>query len=87
MCGKVLAVIIILIAVVLAALASFMPADKIDVVIATARFFDIMLPVLAVGGLIQYLCKRNKCACCKCPCCCKPGEKQSCHSEKPGSCS
>lgn len=56
MCGKILTIIIIAIAVILAALASSLPPEKIDYVIAVSRFFDIMLPVLAVGALIKYLC-------------------------------
>jgi ABC-type dipeptide/oligopeptide/nickel transport system permease component len=67
MCGKVLAIVAIVVAVVLAALASFLPATQIDYVVAVSRFFDIMIPVLAVGALIKYLCK---CAAgCNCPCC------------------
>ncbi len=64
MCSKILAVIAVVVAVVLAALASFLPATQIDYVIAISRFFDIMIPVLAVGALIRYLCKGAGCGCC-----------------------
>lgn len=68
-CCKVLAIVAVVVAVVLAALASFLPADQIDYVVATSRFFDIMLPVLAVGALIKYLFTRSKC-------CCNQGDKK-----------
>lgn len=48
--------VIIAIAVILAVLPSISP-DRIDYVATVLRFFDIMLPVLAVGALIKYLCK------------------------------
>jgi hypothetical protein len=76
MCGKFLAIIAIVVAVVLAALASFLPATQIDYVIAVSRFFDIMIPVLAVGALIKYLCKRSSCCC---------SSTKGC-GDKPGSC-
>ncbi len=79
MCGKTLAVVAVVVAVVLAALASFLPATQIDYVIAISRFFDIMIPVLAVGALISYLCKGSSGCCC---CCGKKG-----CGDKPGSCS
>jgi hypothetical protein len=55
MCNKVLAIVFIVIALLLALLASVLPQDKLVSVIYISRFFDIMLPVLAVGALIKYL--------------------------------
>jgi hypothetical protein len=79
MCGKFFAVVIVVIAVILAAFASFLPsllpADKIDYVIAISRFFEVMLPVLAVGALIKYLCPHTKNCCC---CCGKSNGKTGC---------
>lgn len=55
MCNKVLAGIFIIIALLLALLVSFWP-QQMATAIHVTRFFDIMLPVLAVGALIKYLC-------------------------------
>jgi len=65
MCGKILTVVFILIALGLAISGSVLPPEHIDAVIMISKFFDIMLPVLAVGALIKYLCKcSTTCACC-----------------------
>jgi len=56
MCGKIFTVGVILIAVLMAVLATILPPEHIDYVIVVSRFFDIMLPVLAVGALLKYLC-------------------------------
>jgi hypothetical protein len=55
MCSRVFAVIFIIIALILAVTASLLPQDKLASIIYITRFFDIMLPVLAVGALIKYL--------------------------------
>jgi hypothetical protein len=51
-------VIMLIIALLLALFASFLPQDKLAGIIYFTRFFDIMIPVLAVGGLIRYLLSR-----------------------------
>lgn len=56
--GKIFIYIIIAIALIMAILASVLPPEHLDSVIFVSRFFDIMLPVLAVGALIKYI------ACC-----------------------
>lgn len=61
MCSKVLAIIFVLIALILAILASFLPQDRLVSIIYISRFFDIMLPVLAVGALIKYLWSHKHC--------------------------
>jgi len=65
MCGKIFTVIIVLIAVVMALLAIFLPPQHIEYLIVVSKFFDVMLPVLAVGALLKYLCR-----CPVCPKCC-----------------
>ena len=53
----------ILVAFVLAILAIVLPAANIHFVILISRFFEVMIPVLAVGALLKYLCmcpKSNK---------------------------
>lgn len=67
MCSKLYFIIVVLVAVILAALATFLPADQVDYVIAVSRFFDIMLPILAVGALLKYICKGSKGCCSHCP--------------------
>lgn len=56
MCSKILAIVFILIAIILAILGITLPPDHIDWVITISKFFDIMLPILAVGALLKYLC-------------------------------
>lgn len=55
MCSRVFAFIFVIIALLLAVIASLLPQDKLASIIYVTRFFDIMLPVLAVGALIKYL--------------------------------
>ncbi len=61
MCNKVFAIIVILIALILAALATLWPQERLADIIYVSRFFDVMIPVLAVGALIKYLCTRSRC--------------------------
>lgn len=55
--------IIIIIAIVLAILGIVLPRNYLSTIITITNFFDIMIPVLAVGALINYLWK--SCCCCK----------------------
>ncbi|MBA2655204.1 MAG: hypothetical protein H0U71_09110 [Gammaproteobacteria bacterium] len=55
MSGKLFALLFIIIALLLAGFASILPQDRLASIIYITRFFDIMLPVLAVGALIKYL--------------------------------
>lgn len=55
MCTKVFAIIFIVIALLLAIFASILPQNQLTGIIYLSRFFDIMIPVLAVGALIKYL--------------------------------
>ncbi len=55
MCSRIFAVIFVIIALLLAITASMLPQDRLASIIYITRFFDIMLPVLAVGALIKYL--------------------------------
>lgn len=56
--GKIWAIIIIIIALIVAVLASVWPQERLSDIIYITRFFDVMLPILAAGALIKYL------ACC-----------------------
>lgn len=57
MCSKVFVIVIVAIALLQAVLASVLPQEYLEYVVGVSRFFDIMLPVLAVGALLKYLCK------------------------------
>lgn len=64
-CKKALSIFIILIALALAVSMSFWHEQSIMYVSIVGRFFDGMLPVLAVGALLKYLlsCPRSGDAC------------------------
>jgi len=89
---KVLIVIIILIALALAVSISVWGQSGLTYVVYVGRFFDIMIPVLAVGALIKYLlCGSGHCCChhmhmhgedCKCEQC----EAEKKEHEKCSSC-
>jgi hypothetical protein len=71
MCRRFFPAAIIIFAVIMAIAASAAKADYVDYIVMVSRFFDIMLPILAVGALIKYLCchrmgKGSKA--CNCPC-------------------
>lgn len=72
MSNKIWAVIVVVVALVLALLASFWPQDRLADIIYVSRFFDVMLPILAVGALVKYLCQCKACYNCKC---CTPSNK------------
>ena len=59
MLGKIFTIVVILVALAIGILATVLPSERLHDVIMLVKFFDVMLPVLAVGALIKYL------ACCK----------------------
>ncbi len=70
---RIFPVVVIVVAVVMAIAASMAKPDYVDYIVVASRFFDIMLPILAVGALIKYLCchrrKLCRCACDHCKQC------------------
>jgi hypothetical protein len=71
MCRRFFPALIIIIAIILAIAASVAKPDYVDYIVVISRFFDIMLPILAVGALIKYLCchrDRGKAGACHCSC-------------------
>jgi hypothetical protein len=55
------AIIIVVIALIVAILASVWPQDRLSDIIYITRFFDVTLPILAFGALIKYLlCCRDR---------------------------
>lgn len=61
MCGKLFAFIFFIIALALALLASILPQNQLASIIYASRFFEVMVPVLAVGALLKYLFTRSHC--------------------------
>jgi hypothetical protein len=64
-CSKVLATIFILIALALATAVTIRHQESFAYIVYISRFFDVMIPILAVGALIKYLvCAGHHCGCC-----------------------
>ncbi len=75
MCNKIYGSIVLLVSLVLAAVVLNVSIDNIDSVMKIMKFFDVMIPVLAVGALIKYIfcggkkgCKCSKCGSANCKC-------------------
>ena len=64
MSRKIFAFIIIAIAIILAILGMTLPRNNLHFVITITNFFDIMIPILAAGALINYIWKSVS-DCCK----------------------
>lgn len=52
---KVLAIVVTVIALILGIIVSFWHQEGLGYIIFISRFFDVMLPILAVGALLKYL--------------------------------
>jgi hypothetical protein len=80
MCRKIYAGVVIVVAIALAVLAMNMSIDNVDNVMRVMKFFDAMIPVLAVGALIKYICcgGSKSCGCCGSAC-------SKCSTEKSSS--
>lgn len=52
---KTWAIIVVVVALLVAILASVWPQDRLSDIIYVTRFFDVTLPILAFGALIKYL--------------------------------
>ncbi len=59
MSAKVFGIIIIVLAVVMGILASVVPVSHIMNVLLVMKFFNAMIPILAVGALIKYVASGN----------------------------
>jgi len=79
MCHKIIITAIIVVAFALAITVSVLPQKGLAFIMFASRFFDVMLPALAVAALLKYLihCDKWKSDC----------SKKQCDEEKPGSCS
>jgi len=54
-CNKIIGVLVIIVAITLAIVVSIWHQEGLAYIIFISRFFDVMLPVLAVGALLKYL--------------------------------
>ncbi len=63
LCSKFYGSIVLILAVVLGALVVNVSIDNVDKVMMLIKFFDVMIPVLAVGALIKYNFCSSKKAC------------------------
>lgn len=59
MLRKLFCFLIVIIAIVLAILGITLPRTSLQPIIIITNFFDIMIPILGVGALINYLWKNN----------------------------
>ena len=55
-CKRVLNFSIFTVAIALAVLVTVWPHERMTEILYATRFFEVMLPVLAVGALVKYLC-------------------------------
>ncbi len=80
MCSRIFGSIVVLAALVLAFLVMNVSIDNVDHVMMVIKFFDVMIPVLAVGALIKYVFKSK--GCCKgCNCSSCGGTDQQCNTK------
>lgn len=56
MCKKFFTYFFAGLALLVAILATVLPQDKIVYLINITRFFEVMIPILAVGALLKYVC-------------------------------
>lgn len=55
MCHRITTVVVIILALAMAITVSVWPQQSLAFVVFVSRFFDVMLPILAVGALLKYL--------------------------------
>ena len=59
MLRKLFVILIVLVAIVLAILGITLTPAQLKPIIIVTNFFDIMIPILAVGALVNYLWNSN----------------------------
>lgn len=55
MCGRVLAVVFLVLALIMGIAVSVLPQEQLVSLVYVSRFIEVMIPILAVGALIKYL--------------------------------
>ncbi len=56
MLGRVISYVAIIVAILMGVMAIAMPLDRLHDYMVVVRFFENMIPALAVGALVKYLC-------------------------------
>lgn len=56
MMQSIISIVTIVIAIIVAALAIALPPTSLHFIVTVSRFIEIMIPFLAAGALIKYLC-------------------------------
>lgn len=64
MCKKFFTYFFVGLALLVAIAATILPQDKIVYLINITRFFEVMIPILAVGALVKYICCGSAAASC-----------------------
>lgn len=79
-CKKIFLGLVLGIALLMGILVLVLPQEHLEYLVFASRFFEAMLPVLAVGALLKYICccSSAKCCCADKSACCDTKEKGSC---------
>lgn len=62
-CKRILNTTIFTVAIILAIMVTVWPHERMTEILYATRFFEVMLPVLAVGALVKYLCSGSSGEC------------------------
>lgn len=62
--SKLWAFVVVVFALIIAVLAVVLPQTSLRPIFVITTFFDVMIPILAVGALIKYIacCKKGHCS-------------------------
>ena len=60
-CNQIFKYFFVILALLVAVLVSVLPKDQLIYLINITRFFEVMIPILAVGALFKYLCSTGSC--------------------------
>lgn len=78
-CRKIFLSAVLGLAVLMGVLVLVLPQEHLDILVLVSRFFEAMIPILAVGALVKYLFSCSSSDCAKCgPCDDKGNTKGTC---------
>ncbi|MEE3003030.1 MAG: hypothetical protein VX335_01635 [Pseudomonadota bacterium] len=60
-CNQMFKYFFVVLALLVAILVSVLPKEQLIYLINITRFFEVMIPILAVGALLKYLCYSDSC--------------------------
>ena len=58
-CNKSFSYFFSIVAILVAVLVSVLPKEQMIYLVNITRFFEVMIPILAVGALFKYICSSN----------------------------